>query len=291
MNYCLRATFSACAFALLGVAAPVTAQDAPADAAGCKDSSVLSRIPGCWIEACVAKDFDSLEIFRDTEKPDVFDVTKGTPVEGQTMVIEYSCPTSVSALQIARNAERALRTAGYSLIMSGNVTNNVGSHVPAVVAKQGGQWVQVLTDTGGRAYLMSAVKESEVSQVMTADATTMAASIERTGHVAIYGVTFDSGQSTIKPQSDAALAEMVTLLTNNPSWRMRIEGHTDNVGTTVLNTSLSIRRAAAVEAWLVAHGVDGGRLTHEGYGDSRPVGDNGTEDGKASNRRVELVKL
>jgi OOP family OmpA-OmpF porin len=291
MNYCLRATFSVCTFALLGLAAPTTAQDAPADAAGCKDSSVLSRIPGCWIEACVAKDFDSLDIFRDTEKPDVFDVTKGMPVEGQTMVIEYSCPTSVSALQIARNAERALRTAGYSLIMSGKVTNNVGSHVPAVVAKKGGQWIQVLTDTGGRAYLMSAVKESEVSQVMTADATAMAASIERTGHVAIYGVTFDSGQSTIKPQSDAALAEMVTLLTSNPSWRMRIEGHTDNVGTTVLNSSLSIRRAAAVEAWLVAHGVDGGRLTHEGYGDSRPVGDNATEDGRARNRRVELVKL
>jgi OOP family OmpA-OmpF porin len=291
MKDCLWATFSVCTFALLGLAAPVTAQDAPADAAGCKDSTVISRMPGCWIEECVAKDFDSLDIFRSAEKPDVFDVTKGTPVEGQTAVIEYSCPASVSPLQIARNAESALKTAGYSLIMSGKVTNNVGSHVPAVVAKKGGQWVQVLTDTGGRAYLMSAVKEAEVSQVMTADATAMAASIERTGHVAIYGVSFDSGQATIKPQSDAALAEMVTLLTKNPSWRLRIEGHTDNVGTTVLNASLSVRRAAAVESWLVAHGVDSGRLTHAGYGDSRPVGDNASEDGRAKNRRVELVKL
>jgi OOP family OmpA-OmpF porin len=291
MKYCRRAMCSVCAFALLGLAAPVIAQDAHEDAAGCKDSSVLSRIPGCWIEACVAKDFDSLDIFRETEKPDVFDVTKGTPVEGQTMVIEYSCPTSVSALQIARNAERALTTAGYSLVMSGKVINNVGSHVPAVVARKGGQWVQVLTDTDGRAYLMSAVKESEMSQVMTADATTMAAAIEKTGHMAIYGIAFDSGQSTIKPESDATLAEIVTLLTKNPSWRMRIEGHTDNVGTTALNTSLSIRRAAAVQAWLAAHGVDGTRLTHEGYGASRPVGDNATEDGRARNRRVELVKL
>jgi OmpA-OmpF porin, OOP family len=291
MNGCLRATFSVCTFALLALAAPVAAQDAHADAEGCKDSSVLSRIPGCWIEACVAKDFDSLDIFRATEKPDVFDVTKGTPVEGQTMVIEYSCPANVSALAIARNAERALLTAGYTLVMSGKVTNDVGSHVPAVVAKKGGQWVQVLTDTGERAYLMSAVKESEVSQVMTADATAMAASIARTGRVAIYGITFDTGQSSITPQSDAALTEMVTLLTNNPSWRMRIEGHTDNVGTAALNSSLSVRRAAAVETWLVAHGVNGARLTHQGYGDSRPVGDNATEDGKARNRRVELVKL
>ena len=84
----MRATFSVFTFALLALAAPATAQDAHTDAAGCKDSSVLSRIPGCWIEACVAKDFDSLDSFRETEKPDVFDVTKGTPVEGQTMVIE-----------------------------------------------------------------------------------------------------------------------------------------------------------------------------------------------------------
>jgi outer membrane protein OmpA-like peptidoglycan-associated protein len=291
MNNFLRATFSFCTFALVGLAAPAIAQDAQADAPGCKDSSVISRMPGCWIEACVAKDFDSLDIFRAAEKPDVFDVTKGTPVEGQTVVIEYSCPASVSPIQIARNAESALKTAGYSLVMSGKITNNVGSHVPAVVAKKGGQWVQILTDTGGRAYLMSAVKEAELTQAMTADATAMAESIEKTGHVAIYGVTFDTGQSTIKPQSDAALAEMVTLLTKNPSWRMRIEGHTDNVGTTVLNTSLSVRRAAAVEAWLVAHGVDGKRLTHAGYGDSRPVGDNASEDGRAKNRRVELVKL
>jgi OOP family OmpA-OmpF porin len=291
MKYCRRAMCWVCAFALLGLVAPVIAQDAHEDVAGCKDSSVLSRIPGCWIEACVAKDFDSLDIFRETEKPDVFDVTKGTPVEGQTVVLEYSCPSSVSSLQIARNAASALRTAGYSLVMSGNVINNVGNHVPAVVGKKGGQWVQVLTDTGGRAYLMTAVKEADVSQVMTADAAAMAASIERTGHVAIYGVTFDTGQSTITPQSDAALGEMVTLLTNNPSWRMRIEGHTDNVGTTVLNTGLSLRRASAVEAWLVGHGVARGRLTHEGYGDSRPVGDNTTEAGRAMNRRVELVKL
>jgi OOP family OmpA-OmpF porin len=287
----LRTTLSVCTFTLLGLAAPVLAQDAHSDAAECKDSSVLSRMPGCWIEACVAKEFDSLDIFRETEKPDVFDVTKGTPVEGQTSVIEYSCPTGVSSLQIARNAAAALRTAGYSLVMSGKVTNDVGSHVPAVVARKGGQWVQILTDTGGRAYVMSAVKESDVRQAMTADATTMAASIERTGHVAVYGVAFDSGQSSIKPESGATLAEMVSVLTKNPSWRMRIEGHTDNVGTAALNTGLSVRRAAAVETWLVAHGVGAARLTHAGYGDSRPVGDNATEHGRAKNRRVEMVKL
>ena len=72
---------------------------------------------------------------------------------------------------------------------------------------------------------------------------------------------------------------------------MRIEGHTDNVGTKDLNFGLSTRRSAAVEAWLVAHGVDSTHLTHAGYGEGRPVGDNTTEEGRAKSRRVELVKI
>jgi OmpA-OmpF porin, OOP family len=288
----LRASLPVCALVLTVVAPPpAPAQDTQRDAPGCKDSSLLSRIPGCWIEACVQKDFDSLGVYRAAEKPDEFEVTKQQAVEGKTSVIEYSCTTNVSPLQIARNAESALRTAGYTLVMSGKITNDVGSHVPAVVAKKGGQWVQVVTDTGGRAYLMSSVQEADMSQDMKADATAMAAEIQRTGHVAVYGITFDSGQSTIKPQSDAVLKEMATLLTSNPSWKMRIEGHTDNVGTKALNDGLSTRRSAAVEAWLVAHGVDGARLTHAGYGEGHPVGDNATEEGRAKNRRVELVKI
>jgi OOP family OmpA-OmpF porin len=252
---------------------------------------LLSRIPGCWIETCAQKDFDSLGVYPEAEKPDQFEVTKQKSIEGKTAVVEYSCATNVSPLQIARNAESALRTAGYTLVMSGKITNDVGSHVPAVVGKKGGQWVQVVTDTGGRAYVMSAVQQADMSQEMKADATTMAAEIQRTGHVAVYGITFDSGQATIKPQSDAVLNEMVRLLTDKPSWKMRIEGHTDNVGTKDLNDGLSTRRSAAVETWLVAHGADAARLTHAGYGSGRPVGDNATEEGRAKNRRVELVKF
>jgi OOP family OmpA-OmpF porin len=287
-----RITLSVCALSLLCVVAPrLRAQEPQADAAGCKDSSLLSRIPGCWIEACAVKDFDSVGVYPEGEKPDVFEVTKQKSVEGKVAIVEYSCPANVSPLQIARNAESALRTAGYSVVMSGKITNDVGSHVPAVVGKKGGQWVQVVTDTGGRAYVMSAVQEADMNQDMKADATAMAAEIRRTGHVAVYGVTFDSGQSTIKAESNAVLGEMVTLLKANADWKMRIEGHTDNVGTKELNDSLSTRRAAAVEAWLVTHGVDGARLTHAGYGSGHPVGDNTTEEGRARNRRVELVKM
>jgi OmpA-OmpF porin, OOP family len=287
----LRPAFSLGAVALLLIAAaPARAQDAKPDARGCTDSTLLSRIPGCWIEQCAQKEFDSVALYSEKDNPDQFEVTKQKPVEGNTTVLEYNCVASVSALQIERNAESALQTAGYALVVSGTVTNNVGTHVPAVVARKGGQWVQVVTDTGGRAYILSAVREAGMDQEMTADASTMAAEIQKTGHVAIYGINFDTGQSTIKPVSDVVLQQIVALLANNPAWNMRIEGHTDSVGTKALNEVLSTQRASAVQAWLVGHGVDGSRLSHAGYGETRPVGDNATEEGRARNRRVELVK-
>ena len=72
--------------------------------------------------------------------------------------------------------------------------------------------------------------------------------------------------------------------------KVRIEGHTDNVGDKTANQGLSERRAQAVIGWLVAHGINGGRLSARGYGDSKPVADNSTDEGRARNRRVELVK-
>jgi OOP family OmpA-OmpF porin len=272
------------------LAAPAPAQEA-ADAKGCKDSALLSRVPGCWIEECANREFDSVDIYRQAEKQDEFEVTKGQPVEGATAVIEYSCASTVSPLQIARNAEGALRTAGYTVVVSGKITNDVGNHVPTVVASKGGQWVQVVTDTGGRAYIMSAVREAGMKQEVTADANAMAAEIQKTGHVAVYGINFDTGQSTIKAESDTVLQQIVAVLATNPSWKMRIEGHTDDVGTKAMNDGLSTRRSGSVEAWLVAHGVANARLTHAGYGATRPVGDNKTEEGRAKNRRVELVKI
>ena len=81
------------------------------------------------------------------------------------------------------------------------------------------------------------------------------------------------------------------LLKNNGDLKLRIEGYTDNVGQAAANQALSEKRARAVVAWLVTHEVASGRLSAKGFGAANPVGDNTTEDGRAKNRRVELVKM
>ena len=96
-----RTTLFACALSLLCVVAPhARTQEPQADAQGCTDSSLFSRIPGCWSEACAQKDFDSLGVYPEAEKPDQFEVTKQKPVEGKIAVVEYSCAANVSPFQI-----------------------------------------------------------------------------------------------------------------------------------------------------------------------------------------------
>jgi outer membrane protein OmpA-like peptidoglycan-associated protein len=114
-------------------------------------------------------------------------------------------------------------------------------------------------------------------------------SIGESGSAAIYGVHFDTGSATLRPDSTASLENVKALIAKMPSSHWVISGHTDNQGTAELNQHLSQARAASVIAWLVAHGVQAERLTAQGFGASRPVADNGTEAGRALNRRVEMT--
>jgi outer membrane protein OmpA-like peptidoglycan-associated protein len=102
-------------------------------------------------------------------------------------------------------------------------------------------------------------------------------------------VHFQTASATILPDSFPMLMEIAQLLKANPSIKkMRIEGHTDNRGGADYNLDLSKRRAASVRTWLVEHGIESGRLESEGYGLTRPVQTNDTDDGRAANRRVEF---
>jgi len=104
-------------------------------------------------------------------------------------------------------------------------------------------------------------------------------------------VHFATDQSAVPPEAEAVLSDVARKLNNNPSWKLRIEGYTDNVGTKAANQNLSKQRAMAVMNWLVDHGVDRSRLTAMGYGEGRPLADNSTAEGRAKNRRVELARL
>ena len=111
------------------------------------------------------------------------------------------------------------------------------------------------------------------------------------GRVEVYGIYFDVGQATIKTGFESVLQEISDALTKNPQWRVRIEGHTDNIGPEADNQALSERRAAAVVHELVAtYGVNAGRLSAVGFGESKPKDTNETLIGRAQNRRVELVR-
>ena len=122
------------------------------------------------------------------------------------------------------------------------------------------------------------------------DANTMQSEIAASGHVALYGIQFDHDQASLQPASQATIDEIAKALEADPRLRLYIVGHTDDVGALTYNNDLSTRRARSVVDALVAAGIDGGRLTPIGVGPVAPIASNDTDDGRALNRRVELVK-
>lgn len=111
------------------------------------------------------------------------------------------------------------------------------------------------------------------------------------GKIVANGIRFESGKADIKPESMGIINEIYGMMKEHPEIRISIEGHTDNVGDEAMNQALSEKRAAAVKEKLVSMGIDSSRLESKGWGESRPVADNNTPEGRANNRRVEFVKL
>ena len=122
------------------------------------------------------------------------------------------------------------------------------------------------------------------------NANEMLEAINKNGSIALQ-INFETGKSAIKPESQTIVDQIAAMLSSEPSLKVSIEGHTDNTGIPASNKTLSENRAKSVVLALVAKGIDKTRLSSKGFGQEKPVTDNGTDEGKAKNRRVEIVKM
>jgi outer membrane protein OmpA-like peptidoglycan-associated protein len=116
--------------------------------------------------------------------------------------------------------------------------------------------------------------------------------LAKDGRIATQGILFATNSDRLRPESTPTLEEIGTMLKDHPELRIAIEGHTDSDGEDAYNQTLSEKRAAAVKAYLIAtYGIQDSRLRTAGFGESKPVEDNATPEGKQQNRRVELVRV
>jgi len=252
------------------------------DAKGCKDHPLFTRMPGTYINDCKSSEFDG----RDWHDPDTQGKTK-VRVEGKYYYIEYFNQKEYegkrSNLQVIRNYQNAMKKIGGSVY-----GDNWWTYTKLL--KDGKEiWAYVSCWT--EAFRIEIIEKEAMKQEVTADAKFMSEGISSTGHVAIYGIYFDFNKSDLKPESDPALNEIAKLLTGNPNLKVFIVGHTDNVGGVDYNMKLSQARAdAVVKALTTKYKVNPQSLKAYGVGQLAPVAPNKTEDGRAKNRRVELVE-
>ncbi|HEN20793.1 MAG TPA: OmpA family protein, partial [Desulfobacteraceae bacterium] len=150
-------------------------------------------------------------------------------------------------------------------------------------------WCQVETTTLGQTYL-TIVDEQPFKKSLTFGPAEMKAALDKDGRLILYDILFDYDKATLQQSSDTQLQHIVTLMLENPALRMEVQGHTDGQGGDEYNLGLSQRRAETVVAYLNLFGISADRIYAKGYGESEPVDTNETEEGRAKNRRVELVR-
>ena len=250
------------------------------DVKGSLDHPLFTRMPGYYISDYNVKEFDKYTSPYATGQDENW--------EGKITRLEYYIKTGAqqaSMLQIARNYENAVKKIGGKILVS------EGRVIEGKIEKNGGvTYVHVEAYNDGRNYGVMVVETGTMKQDVVADAAALSASIAATGKAAVYGIYFDTGKSVVKPESSPSLEEITKLLKQNSSLSLYVVGHTDNVGALDYNVKLSTDRADAVVKALISRGIAASRLKGSGVGPYCPVASNRAEEGKARNRRVELVE-
>jgi outer membrane protein OmpA-like peptidoglycan-associated protein len=282
------------------------------DIAGARDVPGIGRFAASVITGYQVKDFDAARLqaaaFRDGKPVDA------RRLEGRITRIAYRTNPGPSILEVSRNFETQLAKAGFETLLAcdtdecGGIPFAEGVDALPIPA----MWIDGFnyryfagrkTEAGRETYaavLVSKNNDDIYTQLVVAvvgvvadkmvDAAAMAKGLGEKGHIALYGIYFDTDKAVLKPESRPTLDEIAKLLRAQPQLNVVIVGHTDSQGTYDHNMDLSRRRAEAVAQALVSsYQIARTRLRTAGIGFLAPVGSNATDEGRTLNRRVELV--
>lgn len=276
LSSALRAVFGAF---LLTVALGAVAQEPP----GAKDHPMVPRMPSYQILEYDFQEFEAatFPLPNDAEKT----------IEGKHWRITYTLKPGAkqsSELEILRNYSAAFKSKNFKTELMGEPREGVFSLKTATSE----MWVRVISGGGGgEGYSLEILEKQAMEQSIELNPSELAKALDANGSVAIHGILFDTAKSTIKPDSEKVLQTIGDVLKANAALKLEIQGHTDNVGQKAANQTLSQQRAEAVRQYLITKfGIAAARLTAAGFGDTKPVAPNTTEEGRTQNRRVELVK-
>jgi len=313
-------------FILLLMLATSHAKDVP----GAKDHPLIGRYQGSEIGFYQTNAFDEAWLLKaPLDYGAILAKTVGEHgggewlrLQGRVTQIRYDTPAGRSSLEIMANLRSSLAAKGFTIgfdcsdadcftgdtrdsyllgwaLDSAQENGRYATHARYILATldrpEGTIHAAVLAGEaaqGGSLFLrIVEIKPIETGKVVFVDADAMMKSITASGRVALYGILFDTNRDALKPESRPALEQIARLLKTNPGLKLVVTGHTDNQGAFDYNVDLSRRRAAAVINSLAADfGIARDRLTPFGVGMAAPTAVNTTDDGRAKNRRVELVE-
>ena len=253
-----------------------------------KDTPYFSGMPSYKITDASDKEFDDYRFYNGKNC---------ATIEGKKYFRAYTLKENAkqsSELQISRNYSNSVKSMGGTVVFEGECSGsdcaeNCGYRMMVGKVMKGDNelWIEIVPFNDGNDYYLMVVAKEGMKQDVTAN--DMLDALNRDGHIALY-INFDTGKSTIKSESKPIIAQIVQMLKSNPELKISVEGHTDNVGNPQHNKTLSDNRAKAVVAAIVPYGVDAKRLSASGHGQDKPIADNKMEEGRAKNRRVEIVK-